>query len=232
MRRYRKPFRKRQTGRCLAIYGVVLLLIVGAVALDRYVIGLVKQYARTSAEWYATRMINEAVTDVLAQTNPQYNNLVQVVRDDEGAVTSVEADVQALNAIKAALSLAVAEQTEQKDAVSVSIPLGTFVGSHLFTGRGPQIHIPISASVSLLTDFDSVLQAAGINQTAHRIVLNIKTTVFLAVPTAYTSVEVETSFIIAESILLGKVPDAYTVVENVDEETIGEIFDYGAGIQN
>ncbi len=214
------------------IYGVVLLLIVGAVVLDRYVIGLVKQYARTGAEWYATRMINEAVTDVLAQTNPQYNNLVQVVRDDEGAVTSVEADAQALNAIKAALSLAVAEQTEKKDAVSVSIPLGTFLGSHLFSGRGPRIHIPISASVSLLTDFDSVLQAAGINQTAHRIVLNIKTTVFLAVPTAYTSVEVETSFIIAESILLGKIPDAYTVVENVDEETIGEIFDYGAGIQN
>lgn len=232
MRRHRKPFGKRHIGRRFVIYVVVLLLVVGAVALDRYVIGLVKQYARTRAEWYTTRMINAAVTDVLAQTNPQYANLVQVVRDDEGAVTSVEADVQALNAIKAALSLAVAEQTEKKDAVSVSIPLGTFLGSHLFSGRGPRIHIPVSASFSLLTDFDSVLQAAGINQTAHRIVLNIRTTVFLAVPTAYDSIEVETSFIIAESVLLGKVPDAYTVVENVDEETIGEIFDYGAGIQN
>ncbi len=232
MRRYHKPFKKRRIGRRLVIYVVVLLLLVGAVALDRYVIGLVKQYARTGAERYATHVINAAVTDVLAQTNPQYTNLVQVIRDGDGAVTSVEADMQALNTIKAALSLSVAEKTEQKNAVTVSIPLGTFLGSHLFSGRGPRIHIPISASVGLLTDFDSVLQAAGINQTAHRIVLNIQTTVFLAVPTAYTSIEVETSFIIAESILLGKVPDAYTVVENVDEETIGEIFDYGAGIEN
>lgn len=195
-------------------------------------VGLLKQYACTQAQWYATRMVNTAVTQVLSELNPQYAQVVQVHKGADDTVTSVQADMQMLNDVKAAISLAVAEQTAQKDTFGVSIPLGTFLGSHLFAGRGPRIHIPVAAQIGLLTDFESSLKAAGINQTAHRIILRVKTTVFLAVPTAHSAVETETSFIIAESILLGKVPEAYTVVENIDEETVGEIFDYGAQIEN
>ncbi len=232
MKRRRKPFKKRKVAYRIAVFAVVAALLLGLFALDRHVVPLIGQYARTRAEWYATRMINEAVTAVLAEGQPTYAQLVTVSRDSEGNVTSVEADVHALNQIKAALSLEVAKRAGEQQQITASIPLGTFLGSHLFTGRGPLLHIPVSASVSVLSDFESILAAAGINQTSHRIVLDIKATVFLAIPTAHTSTEVESSFIIAESILLGKVPDAYTVVENIDEETVGEIFDYGAQIEN
>ncbi len=211
---------------------IVIALLLSLFSLDRHVMPLVETYARNHAERYATRMINEAVTAVLAESEPTYETLVKVSRNNEGAVTSVEADIHTLNQIKAAISLEVAKRAEQQQNISASIPLGTFLGSHLFTGRGPLVHIPVAASISVLSDFESSFFAAGINQTSHRIVVNIKTTVFLAVPTSRTSVEITSTFVIAESILLGKVPDAYTVVENIDEETVGEIFDYGAEIQN
>lgn len=215
----------------MVVIAAIALLLSG-LALDRHVIPLIGQYARTRAQWYATRMINEAVTAVLAENQPTYEELVTLSRDGEGNVTSAEANTYMLNQTKAAISLKVAELAQAQRQITASIPLGTLLGSRFFTGRGPTVDIPVSASISVLSDFESTFAAAGINQTSHRIVLDIKATVFLAVPTARTSTEVESTFIIAESILLGKVPDAYTVVENIDEETVGEIFDYGAELEN
>lgn len=193
---------------------------------------LVKQYAGNSARFQVTRVINEAATSALADMQLQYDSLVKIERDAAGGVTSVEADVGVINRLKAALSLEITDRADEISRITASIPLGTFFGSRLLAGRGPIVKIPVSANVGVLTDFDSALVAAGINQTAHRIILRVKTTVFLAIPTAYSNVEIESSFIIAESVLIGRVPDAYTVVENIDEETVGEIFDYGAQLQN
>ena len=86
----------------------------------------------------------------------------------------------------------------------------------------------VGVSGGVLTTVDSVFSAAGVNQTTHRIEMTITVDLFIAVPTAHTSVQVETPFVIAESVLLGKVPDAYTVVTGDDQTTTGQIFDYGA----
>ena len=80
----------------------------------------------------------------------------------------------------------------------------------------------------MISTVGSVFSAAGVNQTTHRIEMTITVDLFIAVPTAHTSVQVETPFVIAESVLLGKVPDAYTVVTGDDQTTTGQIFDYGA----
>lgn len=232
MKRLRRPFKKRRSGRRVMVLLVGLAIGLGVVFLERRVMILVGQYARTRAEWYTTRLLNEAMETVLSDFAPQYEEVVNVTTDEAGNVMSVQANIETVNRLKSALSLEVAERLEETNSLTVSIPLFTLLGSRLWQGRGPRIEFPVPVGVSLLTDIDSTLSAAGINQTAHRIFLNVKANTFLAIPTAHTTVEVESSFAIAESVLLGGVPDAYTVVENVDEETIGEIFDYGAHMQN
>lgn len=232
MKRRKRPLKKRNLKVYMWLTVGILLLLIGFFYLDRHVMPLVKTYACMQAEQRITLMINRAVTTVLSEEDTTYEQLVKVNTDANGTVMSVEADVQTINRLKAALSVTIAEQGENMRNMTVSIPLGTLLGSRLFGGRGPMIRIPVSASVSVLSDFDSMLTAAGINQTAHRIYLHTKVSAFLAVPTAHTSTQVQNSFIVAESVLLGKVPDAYTVVENIDEETVGEIFDYGAHMQN
>ena len=232
LKRRRRPFKKTDIRRVTVLCTVVLLLVASVWFLDRRVIPPLLQYSRTQAERTVTRMLNESVTAVLADTETRYDNLVTVSRDDAGTVTSVEADVRTMNLLKAALSAEIADRTGGRECLIVSIPLGTLLNSRVFGGRGPMIRIPVGMSCGVLTDFESSLDAAGINQTAHRILLRLQADVFLAVPTAHTSADVTTTYIIAESILLGKIPDAYTVVENIDEETVGEIFDYGAQLEN
>ncbi len=219
--------RRRHRGR-LILLGAAALLLLTLVFLDRQLLPLLSQYSKTQAQWRVTRMINEAVTAVLGDEKADYNTLVTVTRDGEGNVVSAEADTRRLNMLKAAVTTAVAERIGAEREMTVAIPVGTLLGSGYFAGRGPFVRIPVGVSGGVLTTVGSVFSAAGVNQTTHRIEMTITVDLFIAVPTAHTSVQVETPFVIAESVLLGKVPDAYTVVTGDDQTTTGQIFDYGA----
>jgi sporulation protein YunB len=223
--------RKHHLRRRVMIIVTVIVLVIGLVRLDARTMPLLRQYAENQAKWFATKAVNEAVTASFTAHKPSYNDLVTLTTADDNSVTSLAANTSAVNLLKSQVSLAILERIGEKECITVAVPLGTLLGSHYFTGRGPFVRIPIGASGSVLTDIKSEFISAGINQTRHRLILEVKTQIFLAVPTAHTSVTVDSSFIITESILLGKIPDAYTVVENIDEETVGEIFDYGAQIE-
>ncbi len=227
----RRLLRKRISRHRLKIFLVTIVGIALLLCLDMRVLPLVRQYTESQAKWFVTRAINEAVTASFAEEKPTYYDLVTLTTAADNSVTSLAADTGAVNLLKSRVSLAILDRIGAKERITVSIPLGTLLGSHYFTGRGPFIRIPIGVSGNVLTDIKSEFISAGINQTRHRLVLEVKTQLFAAVPTAHTSVSVESTFIITESILLGKIPDAYTVVENIDEETVGEIFDYGAQLE-
>lgn len=225
-----RPFKWCRSPRW-GIWAFILLLLIGLFALDRHVMPLILQYSKAQAQFHVTRELNEAVTAVLAELQPEYDELVTVSRDAEGNITSVEADMRKLNQVKAAVSTAVTERIGNKRKITVSMPLGTLLGSHLFTGRGPMIHIPVSVSGSVLTDIVSHFEAAGVNQTSHRVEMQMNASVIIAAPTAPTSVGVDTTFIIAESILLGKVPDAYMHVNGDERSAEEQIFDFQSQLQ-
>ncbi len=228
----RRLFRKKiLPRRRLLLLVMVTALCIALVRLDARIMPLVQQYVKTQAEWFLTKAVNEAVTATFTAEKPRYNDLVTLTTDADNSVTSLAANTTAVNLLKSRVSLAVLEKANATERITVAIPLGTLLGSHYLTGRGPLVRIPIGVSGSVLTDIKSEFVSAGINQTRHRLVLEVKSKLFTAVPTAYSSVSVDSSFIITESILLGKIPDAYTVVENIDEETVGEIFDYGAEVE-
>jgi len=68
-------------------------------------------------------------------------------------------------------------------------------------------------SGSVVTSVSNVFDSAGINQTRHQIMLNIKSTVSVIIPGYITSVPVETNMCIAESVIVGLVPDTYANVQ-------------------
>ena len=208
------------------------VLLFALIGLDAYMMPLLQRYAKTQAEWLLTKAVNEAVAAAFTQETPQYHDLVTLTMDTDNSVTSLAANTTAINLLKSCVSTAILQRVNEKEHITISVPLGTLLGCHYFTGRGPLVDIPIAVSGSVLTDMKSEFTSVGINQTRHRLVLDVKTQLFMAIPTVHTSVSVNSSFIITESILLGKIPDAYTVVENIDEETVGEIFDYGAQVEN
>ena len=88
-----------------------------------------------------------------------------------------------------------------------SVPLGTLTGSNLLRDKGPGIPIDISFSGSVVTDLKSEFTSAGINQTKHQILMTVKGYQVLMAPGINTTVEVETTVAVAETVIVGQVPE-------------------------
>ena len=57
--------------------------------------------------------------------------------------------------------------------------------------------------------FENVFSAAGINQTLHQILMDVTVTVSLLLPTGSATVDVQSQVVIAETVIVGTVPDNY-----------------------
>ena len=57
----------------------------------------------------------------------------------------------------------------------------------------------------------------GINQTLHRIFLNIDAQLSVVIPGVDVTVNTETEVLLAESVIVGKVPDTYLQSDKLDE---------------
>ena len=229
VRRSLKPRKGRRKSlltalRILALFaGVALLTILFVNQLHP----LVKSFGDTQARWEATRAINEAVTAVLADAQLQYEDLVTVGKDEEGNLAAVEANVVKINQLKAAITTAVLEKLEETSHLSMSIPLGTLIGGDLLNGWGPRIHLRVTVSGSVVTTLHSQFISAGINQTSHQITMDLQSKIALSIPGYMTTVTVDSSFLIAETVLVGKVPDSYTEVDGTQADLLGKIFAFG-----
>ena len=99
---------------------------------------------------------------------------------------------------------------ESKDT-EISVSLGTASGVWIFAGKGPSVpmrFLPIgTAEVELVSCFES----AGINQTCHKIFVEINVHVAGAVPFFKTEADIKYEYLLAETVLIGNVPNGYAV---------------------
>lgn len=67
-----------------------------------------------------------------------------------------------------------------------------------------------SSTAYLSNEFSS----AGINQTRHQIILNVDVYVSILLPGFSTATKVSNAFTVAETVLVGTVPDSYTYFQS------------------
>jgi sporulation protein YunB len=87
--------------------------------------------------------------------------------------------------------------------------LGLVTGSTIFANTGPPIKIVIVPVGAIDVDVMDEFVEAGINQTKHRIFLNIKTDLRVVVPLMSSTVSVSMQVPVTESIIIGPVPEWY-----------------------
>lgn len=125
--------------------------------------------------------MNDAVTAVLEREGVRYTDLMRVEKDSQGSIVSVEADTVKINALKASVTTEILTQLKKHQNMTVRIPTGTLLNGDLLTGRGPRIPVKISLSGAAATQMSSYFESAGINQTSHRLVMDITVTLYAAI---------------------------------------------------
>ena len=170
---------------------------------------LLKSYSVAKTTSLSTLAVNEAVNERLNSTAINYEDIVSINRDEKGKITSIETDISAFNRLKAEITGDIVAKMDKITESEIAIPVGNLIGGEILYGRGPSVHIKIIPVGSAKTDIVNQFTEAGINQTRHQILLHVSTEVYTVLPSETVESTVESDFILAETIIVGEIPDFY-----------------------
>lgn len=205
---YFRPLPKGAKAVIILIVIISLLLISLSICLVR-VRPIIADLAEAEVTDVVLSSINEAVNEAVLNGSLAYDRLVTLNKDSNGNITAVVTNMAAVNSLKTVLSDAVLEKVAEKITTDVSIPLGNIIGGALFSGRGPSIPVKIVSIANEDINFFNEFSSAGINQTHHRIFMEIAVDIVLLIPGGTTSTTVQSHLVIAETVIVGVVPDVY-----------------------
>ncbi len=183
------------------LFTIVFLLIDARIRPSVYAL------AATEAQRVATEKINAAVEEKISENTLDYRDIVSVSYADNNNVTGITTDVVKLNLFKAGITRAVDEAFRENRKTDVSVSLGSATGLVFLSGCGPYIDVAVAMNSSTVSDFENIFVSAGVNQTQHSVMLNITSTVVLSFSGHRVTKTVETSFCIAQTVIVGNVPD-------------------------
>ena len=215
--RYRRHFKGLRGGRLLFIFALLMGLgIFIFVIIDKNTAPIIINMAEARVRALAVKAMNDAVRVIM--TDPvKYTDLIKVVQDKDGRVMMIQADTLKMNEISASAALITQDNLSKIGDQGIGIPLGSVLGGQLLSGRGPNVYARIIPVGSVTTDFESEFQNQGINQTRHKIFLNVHTTVRIVIPTQSKEVNVDCKVLVTECIIVGQVPDYYVNVTDPNQ---------------
>lgn len=166
--------------------------------------------AESRAKNIASEAVNDAVQQVLCEKNIQYENLVEMTKNENGTVTSITVDSIQLNRLCAEIRGLVTDTLNNLGEKTISIPIGSLTGIDILSGKGPSLDVGITLSGSAVTQIVNDFQTAGINQTRHQMILEVQTKIYVIMQSGNISAEITNSIVVAETVIVGEVPEIYS----------------------
>lgn len=211
--------RKRRRRRLVAAFLVIAAIIVAVcVFISRNVNPMILILSDEKIKAITNDAINSAVLEVMAEnTATEY---MSVVRDGDKNIKSVDIDAMKVSELAEKITIKAQQKINDAGQDGIKIPLGSLSGVTLFTGLGPDINIKIYLVGSTQTKIISTFTDSGINQTLHRLYLDVTGAVAVAIPGLPSRVKTSAQVLMGEMIIIGEVPPTY-----LHAATIGDMLD-------
>ena len=222
---YRRRLDRRALLRVLALLLAVSLLALTLTATAR-MRPLLESLATTRVSNTVNRIISEAVNEAIQNGDISYERLISLEKDNEGKITAVHSNMAAFNRLQSQILDIILAKIDQVSARELSIPIGTLTGSSLLAGRGPRIRVRMESVGSSTARFNNKFESAGINQTKHQIILEVEVSVAILLPGFTTATKVSTAVTVAETVIVGTVPDTYTYFSTTPDTYEEDLKDY------
>ena len=178
-----------------------------------------------------TDAVNRIVRARMQSDSDGYADFVRLHFGEDGSVASVETNTPRLAKLSGDVVGDVTDALTH-ERMTVRIPLGSLSGSALLSGKGPDVRVKLAVSQKITCAVRGDFTESGINQTLHRVFLRVTVEVCALLPGAVQTFSVPTDVCVAETVIIGKVPEAYTRIDrfasDVTETEIDDISDYGA----
>lgn len=198
-----------QKAKLLCFFLSAILVMLAAIA-TVHLRAMLDSLAVTRVSNLVGTVVTEAVSDAINSGKIQYNDLVTLEKNASGGIAAMQSNMAEFNRLQSAITQDILARLGGISDIDLTIPVGTLTGSALLAGRGPGFTVRMQTTGSCSARFENQFSHAGINQTTHRILLWVDVSMSILLPGFRTGTQVSNSFSVAETIIVGEVPDSYT----------------------
>ena len=194
----------------LVILLIVLVAAIGVLLIfrTRYH-GTIRTLAQTQVINSTSDLINDAIDQQIETGNIQYDRIVYFEKDLNGRITALKTNMSEVNRLKTAILNLINDEILAMDTSDIGIPIGSLLLPEMFSGRGFQIPVHILSIRNSDASFVSSFSQAGINQTLHRLNMEVSIDDAVLVLGETSSFTISSEVVVAETVIVGQVPDTY-----------------------
>ena len=192
----------------LIIIGLIFFVFISGIYYFNIMLPIIKTYSKAEVNAATEKAVNIAISNVINRTL-NYDTLIDITYSSTGEIISFSANKYEINTITREIVKETQYQMNTLGCDGLNIKLGTFLGVPFFIERGPNVNLKLMPIGAVKGEFVSEFNAVGINMTKHSLFLYINTHVSIVLPIKNYDVNTSTQILLAESIIVGKVPEVY-----------------------
>lgn len=192
-----------------AVLVLLVLAVLGFVGFRSRFSPVIQSLANTQMKNTTSDIINDAIARQIAQGDVRYDRIVYFEKDVDGKITALKTNISEVNRLKTDILNLINDEIMALDTSNLGVPLGSIFLPEFFSGKGPQIPVQILSIRNSDAAFFSEFTQAGINQTLQRLLMEVSVDVTILVAGQTQSYTVSTQVVVAETIIVGQVPDTY-----------------------
>lgn len=212
----RRTKRKMAGRRFVAVFLLLAGMSVGIFSfLNMKTSPMLREVAQSELESIAFDIVGRTVEEELLRDGADYDDLVHIEKNENGNVSSITTDIKRLNLLKLRVVNRLSDEMFERTEDTIKIPLGNLTGIDFLTGRGPDVTFRTMWVSSVNGEYRNTFEAAGINQTCHRIMLDFTINVGMMFAGREIGTDVGLSVCVAETVIVGTVPDFFRGKEYV-----------------
>ena len=191
----------------LLIMTLVLIIFIGIIIFFKAAYPIFMASCKNAASSMAVNTVNEEVAKVIRTYT--YEDIVEVEKDVNGKISTIQARFTQINDIVSQIVENIQERIDQSDTEYVYINLGSISGLSFLSYIGPKFEIEMERAGDINSKVTSKFESVGINQTLHKINLELQCKMSILTPFGSVADEMTTTVILAETVIVGEVPNTF-----------------------
>ena len=206
---------RKRIKKTMPVFTILLIAVIICFSLWNFINPIFENLCEDKTKSIATLITNEETTNIMKKYN--YETFF-IEKDEKGNIQMINANVLKINQVTSDIALNIQKRLDENQKKSVYISLGAITGIKYLSGFGPKINIKIATTGNVETNLKSEFISQGVNQTMHRVYLEIKTNVNIL--TSYKTIQktIENQVLIAENVIIGDIPSTYYNFEGTNSE--------------
>ena len=198
---------------CLFFAVIIVISIIAVSYVESFFEPIIRTMAVSRSEVLLSQEIANEVNETMSENGITYSDIISFVTDKDGRINAMTTNIVTANKLKSYLALSILTRITNVDETELSIPVGNLTGISVLAGRGPEMKVKVIPIGSVQTELSSQFVSAGINQTQHRIIMEVTSNVDIILPSETVSTTVSVNVVIAETVIVGSVPESYAEIK-------------------